>query len=418
MRFSGKQLFRIFIGLLIIGIIAYIYIPHFFFKHGVNAVVSGPIVQIKSPIEGRIMKEPPKPGTEVKTGDVLFSVVNDTMDFSALKALEIETAAMKSQEDSLQKEVSDLEKLKQELVDSDKIYTESTIDRLKVDIERQKSRYRELDAQAEELKRNYNRKESLHKNRNVSSSERDTAKYDYIEATQAAEQARLEISRLEKKLTALESGIFVNIDDRTEVPYQKQRLDEIRIRLGTVQTELAVAKSRREKNEKLLAKEQERVAKLSQAKVTSTKFGVVWDSYAIVGTRFGRYEPVMLMADCTKPFIDVTINQVYYDEILPGHKVKITAIGSDDEFTGVVRAVRGGSIQTRLGDTSGGIAERRGRKEIQVIIDIDEQAIKQTKGDFCHIGRNVKVRFTSEMDPNFDPRLDYKVPHTVSAHDE
>ena len=392
MRLSSKQIFRIAIGVGLLAIVAYIYFPHLLFTYSVNAVISAPIVTIKSPIEGIINKAPPKIGTEVNTNDLLFSVTDPTLDVNILKSLEVEKASYTSKAKTLEDEISNLEGLQKELKASDDEYISSTIDRLKIEIDREKARHKELLAQAEELRRNYKRQKQLNSRKNASDAVMESAQFDSISAEQQAEQVKHEIRRLEKKKADLESGIFINLDDRTEVPYQQQRLHEISIRLGDVKTRLSDVRVREANIDKQIEVERQRIKQLKGIEIKASTFGVIWDSTVIPGSRIQKHDGVMMMADCTKTYIDITVNQVYYGKVKPGDKVKIDLIGSKDVIEGTVRAVRGGSLQHKT-PSAAGVAERRSRKEIQVIIDIDEQTIRQTKGDFCHIGRNAKVRF-------------------------
>lgn len=392
-RFSTSQIIRLGVGIALFVIVAVIYLPYALFTYSSNAVVSARIVTLTTPIDGIVAQAPPPPGTEVRAGDVIAKFVNTTVDRSTLSELKVEKASLEERIASIKKEKENLILMKAELEESKKIYLASRAERLEYDIQRAKKRHEELLDSVTENSRLLNRKKHLFNKGNVSVSSLDTTFFSTERSSKAAEQAKLDMDRMVSELNFLRKGIFINQDGRSEVVYQDQRADEIRIRVEEIDSRILESETRLKAIEERIKIETSRLAGFESREIKATDFSVILRSYVMEGSHIDEKTKVVDVIDCTKVYVDMTIHEGYFEKIQVGEKVSVKLRGSPKKLKGTVSHVRGGATFAEPEKNLAGVSPIRKPHEMQVLIQIDPEGLYDTASDFCHVGRTGEVSF-------------------------
>lgn len=392
-KLSLGHMARIAFAVVLLLIIAFVYLPHLFYTYSITAIVSAPVHSITSPIEGILKDAPPIMGTELKAGTAIATVENLRFDRWRLDDMSTEMKSIEERIVAMNQEKQKLDGIKAELAKSFNAYVDSLKERLKLDIQRANESLKERGDNISESKAEYMRKSKLYKKGVVAENQADSAFFNAERAAKSAEQSKLEVERLRAQLKALESGIYVNLDGRTEVAYQKQRMDDISMRQHDLDSKILEATIRLDALKKAVALEDARYKKMSEATLKAPFNGVAWRVFGAKGTHVDTTRPILEMVDCSKAFIDTSIHERYFDKIKVGDTATIKLVGGKQVLKGTVQSIRGGSLSESSTAFLAGATQILRPHEIQVMIKLNEKDVEKGKGEFCYMGRTGEVSF-------------------------
>lgn len=393
MKFSLGHISRIAFALVLLVVIGFVYLPHLFYTYSITAIVSAPVISITSPIEGILKDAPPIMGTELKAGDVIGVVENPRFDRWRLDDMVTEMKGITEKTEAMKQEKEKLEDIKVELAKSFQNYIGSLEERLKIDIQRAKEYLKERGDTISESKAEYLRKSKLYRKGVVAENQADSAFFNAERATKSAEQTKLDIERLQAQLKSLQQGIFINMDGRTEVAYQKQRIDDISMRQHDLDSKIKEATIREEALKKSVMLEEARFKKMSEATITAPFNGVAWRVFSSKGIHVDTTRPILEMVDCSNVFVDTSIHERYFNKVKPGDSATVRLVGDKRVLKGKIQSVRGGSLSESSTAFLAGATQILRPHEIQVMIKIDEKDVESSKADFCYMGRTGEVSF-------------------------
>lgn len=393
-KLSLGHIARIAFAVVLLIIIAFVYLPHLFYTYSITAIVSAPVISISSPIEGILKDAPPIMGTEMKAGHVIGVVENLRFDRWRYDDMSTEMKAVQEKIRALRQEKKELDGIKAELLKSFQEYVSSLEERLKLDIERTQEFLKERGDTVSESKAAYLRKSKLYRKGVVAENQADSAFFNAERATKSAVQTKLELERLQAQLKALQQGIFVNTDGRTDVPYQQQRIHDISMRQHDLDSKIREAEIREAVLKKACALEEARLKKMSEATIKAPFNGVSWRVFSAKGSHVDTTRPLLEMVDCSNVFVDASVHERYFNKIQPGDPATVRLVGDNRVLKGKVQSVRGGSLSESSTAFLAGATQVLRPHEIQVMVKIDEADVeKGSKGDFCYMGRTGEVSF-------------------------
>jgi multidrug resistance efflux pump len=384
---------RIAFAVILLLIIAFVYLPHLFYTYSITAIVSAPVHSITSPIEGILKDTPPVMGTELKAGEIIGVVENPRFDRWRLDDMSTEMKSIQERIEAMKAERTKLEGIKSALVVSFNAYIDSLKERLKIDIQRAHEFLKERGDTVSESKAEYMRKSKLYKKGVVGENQADAAFFNAERAEKSKEQTKLDIERLRAQLKSLEAGIYVNLDGRTEVAYQKQRMDDISMRQHDLDSKILEASIRLEALKKAVALEDARFKKMSEATIRAPFNGVSWRVFGAKDTHVDTTRPILEMVDCSKVFVDASVHERYFNKIDVGDTATIKLVGENKVLKGTVQSIRGGSLSESSTAFLAGATQVLRPHEIQVMIKVSEKDVDKGKGDFCYVGRTGEVSF-------------------------
>ena len=393
MTLSRGQITRLVLATFLLGLLLFVYLPRLFYTYSINAAVSARTVQIVAPIPGEITFDLPLFGQEVKKGQEIASFSNPTVDKVKLEQLSIDQKYYKERITASETEIKKNQELFGELAKSWKTYLNSMEQRTILTLNKAEDRQQQLLASLDMAWRDYNRKKDLADRGFVSRSEFDTSKSRYQEAQEAVDQAENDIRTYLSQVEAIRQGVSVNTDGRSDYPGQKQKMDDIQMKINDISSRIDEYKVKLTNIADVKKAEEARITLLANRNIKSPVNGAVWRLFSAKGTFVEQNTPIMEILDCSNVFVDVALPERLFEKIKPGQKAYIKLNGSSTEVEGEVSYVRGGSIDPRVAGLMVGLPNVQRQREIQVLVKFNEESLKQVPGDFCHVGRTGQVRF-------------------------
>lgn len=393
MTLSRGQITRLVLATFLLGLLLFVYLPRLFYTYSINAAVSARTVQIVAPIPGEITFDLPLFGQEVKKGQEIASFSNPTVDKVKLEQLSIDQKYYKERITASETEIKKNQELFGELAKSWKTYLSSMEQRTILTLNKAEDRQQQLLASLDMAWRDYNRKKDLADRGFVSRSEFDTSKSRYQEAQEAVDQAENDIRTYLSQVEAIRQGVSVNTDGRSDYPGQKQKMDDIQMKINDISSRIDEYKVKLTNIADVKKAEEARITLLANRNIKSPVNGAVWRLFSAKGTFVEQNTPIMEILDCSNVFVDVALPERLFEKIKPGQKAYIKLNGSSTEVEGEVSYVRGGSIDPRVAGLMVGLPNVQRQREIQVLVKFNEDSLKQVPGDFCHVGRTGQVRF-------------------------
>jgi multidrug resistance efflux pump len=393
MTLSRGQITRLILATFLLGLLLFVYLPRLFYTYSINAAVSARTVQIVAPIPGEITFDLPLFGQEVKKGQEIASFSNPTVDKVKLEQLSIDQKYYKERITASETEIKKNQELFDDLAKSWKTYLGSMEQRTILTLNKAEDRQQQLLASLDMAWRDYNRKKDLADRGFVSRSEFDTSKSRYQEAQEAVDQAENDIRTYLSQVEAIRQGVSVNTDGRSDYPGQKQKMDDIQMKINDISSRIDEYKVKLTNIADVKKAEEARITLLANRKIKSPVNGAIWRLFSAKGTFVEQNTPIMEILDCSNVFVDVALPERLFEKIKPGQKAYIKLNGSSTEVEGEISYVRGGSIDPRVAGLMVGLPNVQRQREIQVLVKFNEESLKQVPGDFCHVGRTGQVRF-------------------------
>lgn len=393
-KLSTWQVVRITVGLMLLGLAASVYLPHLYYTISSNAVINARVLTLTTPIDGYLIYGPPSVGTELNEGDVIAKIHNPSIDRVSVEDLNTDLISFSKLVQYLEKEKNNLLDLKTFLQKDARHYKDSLEEHIAFQIQEAKLKIEEIYQSLEESQKEVERIVPLLKKGFVSKALYEDAFYKKKRFEKELKQAQVRLQRFLQEQKSIKEGLFINFDGRREVSYHRQRMDDISMRMNQVDTQINEHLSRVENIKRRLRLEKERLDRLTYHKLKAPGLSVVWRSFTKLGARIDSKHPVVEILDCTNVYVDMSVHERIFEKIQPGHKAMIKVTGSEKAIQGRVVGIRGGNLNLRSASASfvARIPVRRHR-EMQILIKIDEKDLKNTRGDFCHVGRNAKVYF-------------------------
>lgn len=382
---------RVVVGLAVLGAPLAIYLPYLLNTITREAVVNARVVPVYAPIEGEIRGTPPAAGTAVTAGAGLLAIANPTLDRGRLGQLEAEATALRARHAALGHAEQDLVAIAAELEARMASYRDAASRRSATLVDEAAAAVDAAQAQLRERTADLERKRRSRPSGAVSAAGLEAA-----EAAAAGAAAELSQARRSRDRSAIEhdwlaQGVFV-ADTRNDVPYSQQRIDEVRIRLVELRSELGQAAASLATAEAALADERRRVAMLAEARVAAPRSGIVWQPLALAGDWVGRRAELLRMIDCDDLFVTARLSTRYFDSIRPGDAASVRLPDGERELAGIVEGLRGMGASDP-NDRLAAAMPPLEPGEFVAVVRLDGRQLRDVPGEFCHVGRAVEVRF-------------------------
>ena len=371
-----------------------------------DAVLDGRRIVIRAQISGEVTGDPPKVGSVVNKGDVVALVEASLRDDRIVLAAVAERNEIGAKLRALDKQHDQLlvmeTQLKTEVVEFNKAAIGSVgaqMDEARATVEAAASEYNVAYAEA-------GRARQMTATGGMGGSDIDRRLGDEISAQQHLGGARADLARLTVEAAAFALGINTR-DGQNNVPYSRQRLDEIAIKRADIENQRAALAAR---EDSLIAETDSETAWLrSQTRSESIANGqsVVWQRPVASGTDVVKGDVLVELVDCSDMYVMARIPAEKASVIALGDDVAVVIAGFDDPIPGKVRIVRSLlAISDPRSSSASGLAAPGTDPLAEVEIAVDRRNIASDGGNFCGIGSGAKVRFPirsvfSSLMPNF-----------------
>jgi multidrug resistance efflux pump len=395
--FLNSRPVRVIVGLLLLTCAAFAVLPALTGYTSLDGTVNARFAVLSAPIEGTVLETPPKTGTPLSAGKHLISIRNERVNRAVAGSLsaELETLRKRLVAQDLQRQ--QLGRLRQDLEERLKEFQTASVANLEQEIATIRQRITINEAQQIAANSEFQRRQTLGVSGVVAGSQVDQARAAQAVSVGEGQVARTTLARLQKQLDAIRRGIYV-ADGRNDVPYSRQRMDEVTIQLADIDARLRENEAREEQIEKQLVQEQDRIKRLQGAEISMPFEGVVWRNDVVVGTNVVVGQGMMRILDCRDLFVDILVSEANYDEIKPGRDAEIRLLGRSDSLMGQVISVRGsGAVvdETILAATP----PEGGRRNARIRVAFQNSDLEKDYTNFCQVGRSAQVRFATRNFP-------------------
>ena len=384
---------RILAGIALLAIGLWSLGPQFIFRVTREARINARVIPVHAPIEGQVVVAPPAPGTPLARGDIATVIVNPALDRGRYEQLVTERAMLAARIEAADRQLAELATLRREFDERLERFRASNLQRLELRIREAQAALEVAASVATERHDESDRKRNLGSDGVASPAAVLTARRAAEQADVEATRLRITAERLAHEHAALAEGVLVG-EERDDVPYSQQRIDELRLRA------VEIVARRREDDARLAAlnqaigAERQRLGRLARAEVRVPSTGILWQSLVVQGTSVGPTTELFTLIDCTELVVTAKYSERYFESILPGQRARVQLLGGGN-VEAVVESVRGldvSSADDRLAARMMDLAEG----EFLVTLRLDAAKLLDRKAAFCQVGRSVEVVLAAE----------------------
>ena len=384
---------RVLAGIALLAIGLWSLGPQLVFRVTREARINARVIPVHAPIEGQIVVAPPAPGTPLARGDIATVIANPALDRGRYEQLVTERAMLAARIDAADRQLVELADLRREF--------DERLERFRVtNLQRSELRIREAQAALEVAASvATERHDEFERKRNLGS-DGVASPAAVLSARRAAEQADVEATRLRitaerlaHEHAALAEGVLVG-EERDDVPYSQQRVDEIRLRAVEIVARRREDAARLAALNQAIVAENQRLDRLARAEVRVPSTGILWQSLVVQGTSVGPTTELFTLIDCTELVVTAKYSERYFESILPGQRARVQLLGGGN-LEAVVESVRGldvSSAEDRLAARMVDLADG----EFLVTLRLDSAKLRDRKAAFCQVGRSVEVVLAAE----------------------
>lgn len=390
-RFPNTRLARLAVGAAIVLLAAWAYLPDLLFPISSNAVINGHVVTLRAPIGGEVLAIPAAAGRPVAKDEVLVRLGNPRIDDSRLTALRAEQATLREKIAAIQHELAQLQGLERRLAGDSDQYRAAVGVRYEALLAEAEARLAARRAVADEAGTALKRQQTLYAKRLTTLAALDAAKRAESVARAELHEAERAVERIRVEQRGAAQGIYFG-DGYNNVPYTRQRSDEIQLRAQTLQSALSDARIRLKETEGQTTLEQQRLGRLDSAVLAAPAAGRVWLPLAAHGEYVSAGAPLLQILDTSRLFLMVSLDERHFNDIAVGDLAVIDLVGAPKALEGRVERVQGN--EAKVDDSVLAVAPPPLKpREFLVVVALDMRGFADGGAVYNYVGRRAKVSF-------------------------
>lgn len=386
---SKSRMIRIALSALVLIGAAVILVPRLFNEIRSNGTINARLITIQAPISGTIVRSSADVGDKVAEGDLLSRITDDTESQGLVVSLSVERDVLKARVGALTRRIAEGEEIKADLEIRVERYAKETVENLKIRREEALSREKFWLAVVQERASALERLQKLLKTGITTPAKAEEATSLLTQAREEVNRARADVRRLTQEFAAAEQGIFVN-DGQNDVPYSRQRLDEVRLLLSDLALQRAEAEGRLTAIEAQLGDESARAKRRETASVRSPIDGIIWRRLVTNNATVTRNNDLTKILDCSRLSVEVGIPENSVDNIAVGQPVSVRLQGSARSFNAKVTEIRGTRSVTP-GIEYAAQPPLLKKDELLLVAEWSDPGIYDQPSSFCNVGRRAEV---------------------------
>jgi multidrug resistance efflux pump len=333
----------------------------------------------------------------VTAGSTLVRIEAAIVDRRRLEELEADAATLTERVAALKERIRAVELLKDELQASYQGYQDAMVRRVSHELEEARTTATAASVSSDQRLSEERQERALFGRGFSSLREFGQAKAAATVARVETAGSRATVARLAGQLESIKGGIFTGPgDSRNDVPYSRQRIHELAMQRLHDESEIREQTVRITLLNRQIRDEAERVRRRSSYQLDAPVEGIIWHRSVAAGSPVGPQAELLRLVDRSTLFVDATLRARYIDDIRPGDRVVIRAIGSAVETAGRIRYILGESALDRSAAVD---VPRSDPHEVHVIIDFGRDPAGAGKGtgagalDAFPVGQRVDVDF-------------------------
>jgi multidrug resistance efflux pump len=389
--FWNRRAARIAVGLLLLALGVTLLLPRLTGYTSRDGTVNARFVVVSSPIQGVVLQTPSRVGTRVPEGETLLEVRNDRFSIGGAQDLQGELESLWRRAEVVRDQRSALEALRTDLEARLASYHAASARNLEQTIAIQRDRMGIAEARIAETQAALTRALQLRSRELTTEMDLERSRAANLAARREADASRSELQRLEQHLVAARGGVFVG-EGRNDVPYSRQRLDEVLINLAELSARQRDLEAQAQRINQRLAIDDQQRRTFSEAVVSAPITGVIWRNNVVEGSNVVVGSELMRVLDCRVLFVDILLSEGDYDEFSPGTEAQVRLYGASQILRGQVESVRGSAASTEEPTLAARPPEGTGRLA-RVRVRLSPSDLSRDYPNFCQVGRTAQVRF-------------------------
>ncbi len=386
-RLSPGRILRPIIGLGLIGLPSWFLIPSLWSVTSTQGVVNGHVIIVTL--------APPPVMHPVTAGSTLVRIEAAIVDRRRLEELEADAATLTERVAALKERIRAVELLKDELQTSYRGYQDAMVRRVAHELEEARTAATAAAVSSDQRLSEERQERALFGRGFSSLREFGQAKAAATVARAGAAGTSATVARLAGQLESIKGGTFTGPgDSRNDVPYSRQRIHEMAMQRLHDESEIREQTVRIALLNRQIRDEAERVQRRSRYQLDAPVEGIIWHRSVAAGSPVGPQAELLRLVDRSTLFVDATLRARYIDDVRPGDRVVIRAVGSAVETAGRIRYILGESALDRSAAVD---VPRSDPHEVHVIIDFSRDSAGAGTGagalDAFPVGQRVDVDF-------------------------
>jgi multidrug resistance efflux pump len=382
---------RVLLGGGLVGLGAWTVVPGMIHPISTDAVLNAEVVTVRAPIEGVLAGAGFAIGDRVAAGETVARIKSFHSETARRDQAALDLAAGRRLAEALAGEVSELAALDRRLLRETAAYGTAATARLELSEAQSQARARAAEAVLARVRLDLARRRTLLDKGFVAPAAVEAAEADARSAQANVEAAQADARRVAAELKAARHGTFVG-DGFNNVPYSRQRYDEVHLKLLQRRSDLAAARARQGEHAARLAAEEADLARLSDAAIVAPAGGVVWQRFAGDGDGVRPGDPVLGVVDCRALFLTAVLPKRFFPEIKAGDRAQARLQGDAEPVAAVVQSVRAGSgVQANASAAVTSSAEEG--HDVVITLAIEASRLGTRSDNLCQVGQHATVTF-------------------------
>jgi HlyD family secretion protein len=389
-----RRYFRIGLAFVCIALAGLAFVLHMTNMVTADAVLDGRRIVVRAQIDGRILDGAPRVGDVVARNDLVATVVAQVTDRRSVMSAQAERDELAAKLTALDGERGRLEALQAQLQMEVSRFTGVSLARVNAELQAAHSNVESADSSYRVAHADADRARNMIGTGSMGASEIDQKIGAEDEAKHKLAAAQADLARLMVDAGAFAAGINAR-DGQNDVPYSRQRLDEIAIRLNEIAGQRAALVARDRGLVQEIARESDWLGAQTRFESRAQEQAVVWRQPVAAGTDVVKGDILAELVDCADMFVLARIPLDDAATISPGDAVSIEIAGTRVATTGEVRIVRGSASAAPRGTEASGLDAPGAERWAEVEIKVDPRSIAAKGGNLCGIGSGVRVWFAA-----------------------
>ncbi len=383
------RLFRIGLGLLLLGVFGYALVPGVFYAQHPVGHVNADLVTLRAAIDGQLAYGDIRAGQRVLRGQPI-AMLRDPPDRDVrLANLLAQAQGLDERIQGLDTQLAGLTPFLERLkADSDR-FRLAVMANLDAQIATAAARVKQGEANAALLRAQLQRIVPLAANSFASAAELDRRRAE-AEAAQADVVAlKKNLERVQQERDAASHGVYLS-DSYNNAPYSQQRRDEIELQRLSLATRKADLEAERGQLERQLAAERRRREMTGVAAVLAPVDGILWRFMESNGSTVGTGAALAQIVDCRRLFFEVLRDRRDPELLAIGDEARaeIDIAGQRGSFPAKLIGLRGEADGDRR---EFALALPGSPEQMRLVFALDLGNSIATGADSCPIGRNGRL---------------------------
>jgi len=336
--FSGQSIARlagfgvvIFIAWTLLSMV----MPPMFFRSSQRAVVDVPTTLVTTPIEGTVASQRLHIGDRFHAGDALVDIQNQNVDRSTLVELTSKKMELAQQYDSVSTQL-DASRIRLATTDQQMTQYQAATQKMNdANVSGIRSKLAIANTQIDAQQDIVNRDSTLAAAGAISGSVSDTSKYQLSELQNAKAAIQAELQAAETDSQASKNKVFFDDKDNGVSTLAHER-EDLHNTVDQLTAQASALQQSQSTIDQLIAKEHDRVDRMSNFEIKAYGDGVVKDVLAPPGTQVSAGSTLIRAVDCSRAQVVAVFPRSLSDSLLPGTRLKVRVDGVDHPISASV----------------------------------------------------------------------------------